>query len=176
MNPTRSVLFEPVARGLFFVLQVFAVYLLLRGHNLPGGGFIGGLVSAIAWVMLGLALGWDTVGTVLRVDPTRLAAVGLLIAGVTGWVPMFFGGSFFQQSMWHVAIPFVGDLHVGTPLAFDGGVFLVVIGIAVKMILVLGKSTSGMEVFSSSEERSYASRLEEPIEGRGAREEAEHAD
>lgn len=164
MNATRSVLFEPVARGLFFVLHVFALYLLLRGHDLPGGGFIGGLVSAIAWVMLGLALGWDEAGRVLKVDPARLAVVGLLIAAVTGWVPMLFGDAFFEQFFWHGTVPFLGEIHVGTPLAFDAGVFLVVVGISVKMIMVLGRSTSGLSAFTAAEKERYASVLEEPIE------------
>jgi multicomponent Na+:H+ antiporter subunit B len=168
VNATRSVLFEPVARGLFFVLHVFAVYLLLRGHDLPGGGFIGGLVSAIAWVMLGLALGWSEVGRVLRVDPARLAAMGLLVAGVTGAAPMLWGRAFFEQFFWHGSVPFLGELHVGTPLAFDAGVFLVVVGITVKMIVVLGRSTSGMRAFPRVEEDRYFSVVEEPIEGQAA--------
>jgi len=165
MNSTRSILFVPVARGLFFVLHVFAFYLLLRGHDLPGGGFIGGLVSAIAWVMLGLALGWSETGRVLRVDPARLAMVGLLVAGLTGWAPMLWGRTFFEQFFWHGSVPFLGEIHVGTPLAFDAGVFLVVVGIAVKMIMVLGRSTSGMRAFPRVEADRYFSTLEEPIEG-----------
>lgn len=166
MTETRSILFAPVARVLFFVLHVFALYLLLRGHDLPGGGFIGGLVSAISWVMLGLALGWEEAARVLKIDPVRLAAVGLAIAGVTGWAPMLFGAAFFEQYFWHGAVPFLGEIHVGTPLAFDIGVFLVVVGIVVKMIVVLGRSTSGLRVFSETEEEQYASVVEQPIEGR----------
>jgi len=123
------------------------------------------LVSAIAWVMLGLALGWSETGRVLRVDPARLAMVGLLVAGLTGWAPMLWGRTFFEQFFWHGSVPFLGEIHVGTPLAFDAGVFLVVVGIAVKMIMVLGRSTSGMRAFPRVEADRYFSTLEEPIEG-----------
>jgi len=166
MKATQSLLFTPVARGLFFVLQVFSVYLLLRGHHLPGGGFIGGLVSAIAWVMLGMASGWGAMAQVLRVDPARMAMVGLLMAGTTGCLPLVMGREFFEQISWHWHVPFLGEWHLGTPLAFDTGVYLVVVGIAVKMIWVLGRSTVGLQVFHRSELRRYAAVAENPIEGR----------
>jgi len=167
MRSTQTPMFTPVARGLFFVLQMFALYLLLRGHHLPGGGFIGGLVSAISWMMLSLALGWDEMRRLLRVDAARLAAVGLAISAGTWAAPVLFGGWPLQHVAWHLHLPFFGELHVGTALVFDVGVFMVVVGIAVKMIEVLGRSTAGLPVFERGSLRRYSAVAERPIEEPG---------
>jgi multicomponent Na+:H+ antiporter subunit B len=115
-------------------LVVFSIYLLLRGHNLPGGGFIGGLVLASALVMR------------VMVDPKRepkadlisLAGIGLLVALGSAVMPLLTGRTFFT-GLWggEIWLPAIGKLKLGTPLLFDIGVFLVVTGVAAKMLLVL---------------------------------------
>lgn len=164
MSPAGSVIFARVARVLFYALHLFALHLLLRGHNEPGGGFIGGLVAAISFIMLGLALGWREVTAFLRVDPARLAAVGLAVAATTAVVPMLAGHPPLTHFFWHLPVPGLGKWHVGTPLPFDVGVYLVVVGIATKMIFLLGRSTEGLGAFGPGEPERYASSLEEPIE------------
>jgi multisubunit Na+/H+ antiporter MnhB subunit len=123
MNRGESMIFAMVAKGLFLVLNLFALYLLLRGHNLPGGGFIAGLCSAISLIMLRLALGWLTVEQLIRVDPARMAFGGLALALLTASAPMLMGRPFFEHRMWHWKLPWVGEWHVGTTLAFDTGVY-----------------------------------------------------
>ncbi|MBX3747745.1 MAG: MnhB domain-containing protein [Verrucomicrobiae bacterium] len=167
MNPSRSMIFGLVAKALFFVLHILAVYLLLRGHNLPGGGFIGGLVSAIAFIMLSLALGWREMEQVIRVDAARVAFVGLFLTGLTALGPMVVGRPPLEQFMWHLELPWFGEWHVGTTLAFDAGVFLVVVGVSVKMIVVLGRSSEGMHPFGPREDGHYAAAVEEAIDELG---------
>jgi NADH:ubiquinone oxidoreductase subunit 5 (subunit L)/multisubunit Na+/H+ antiporter MnhA subunit/multisubunit Na+/H+ antiporter MnhB subunit len=159
----RSVIFVAVGKGAFILLNVFALYLLLRGHNLPGGGFIAGLVTAISFVMLSLALGWEKLDRVLRLDPVALAVGGLGLALVSGAMPMFWGRPFLEQFMTHVQVPFLGEVHVGTTLLFDAGVFLVVVGVTCKLLFVL-RMSDGRGGLSAAEQVRYASPVEEPIE------------
>lgn len=165
MKGPESFIFRTIVRVAFFIINLLALYLLLRGHNLPGGGFIGGLAAAISLVLLSLALGLEEMHRVLRFDPVRLAAAGLLLATFTGLLPLLAGRPFLEHFQWHlVAVPFLGDLDVGTPLLFDIGVFLVVVGVTTKIIFVLAKSTAGLRVMVQEDEARYSSARETPIE------------
>lgn len=164
MKPPESPIFAAVAKILFFVLNALAAHLLWRGHNLPGGGFIGGLVTAISLVTLGLAVGWEGMGRWLRFDPAWLAFVGIPVAALTGIAPMLRGGTFLEHRMWHLTVPGIGELHLGTALGFDVGVYLVVVGVAAKLIVAFGRAIDGLPAFGHGEEARYASILEEPIE------------
>lgn len=160
MKAGGSVIFRTVGSVLFFLINVFAVYLLLRGHNLPGGGFIGGLGSALSLIMLSLAFGVERTQRILRVDPVRLAVAGLLVALVTALLPVLAGEPFLRH--FHFTLP--GGIAVGTPLFFDLGVFLVVVGVAAKLIFVLARPNAGLTALAPAEWRRYAAPLEEPIE------------
>jgi multisubunit Na+/H+ antiporter MnhB subunit len=184
MTGHSSHIFRTVVRFLFFLVNVFALYLLLRGHNLPGGGFIAGLASAISLILLSLAIGLEELHGVMRFDPMRLATVGLAVSLGVGMAPMLFGRPFlehFDAYLEHV--PLLGRVHLGTPLMFDIGVFMVVVGITCKVIFVLGKSTQRLIALVSEDEARYSSPVERPIEesqveGGGAKKErgVEHAD
>lgn len=161
----RSYIFEAAVRLLFFLVNVFAIYLLLRGHNLPGGGFIAGLTTGISFILLSLAIGLEELHRVMRFDPVRLAAAGLAVSTLTGVAPMLFGRAFLEHYDAHLSgVPLLGSLHVGTPLVFDLGVYLVVVGIACKIIFALGKSTQGFRALVAEEETRYSSSVEQPIE------------
>lgn len=165
MKGPDSYIFRTVVRFLFFIINILAVYLLLRGHDLPGGGFIGGLASAISLVLLGLALGLEAMHRVLRFDPVRVAGAGLLLATLTSAAPLLAGGLFLEHFHFHfTAVPLLGELHVGTPLVFDVGVFLVVVGVTCKIIFVLAKSTEGLRALVLEEEARYSSVRETPVE------------
>jgi multicomponent Na+:H+ antiporter subunit B len=163
-----SYIFHMVVRFSFFIINIIAIYLLLRGHNLPGGGFIGGLATAISLVLLSLAIGVETMHRVLRFDPARLAATGLLVATATGAAPLVLGRPFMEHGQLHATLPLLGEIHAGTPLLFDIGVYLVVVGIATKIVFVLAKSTEGLRALVVEEEKRYSSALETPIEERRA--------
>jgi multicomponent Na+:H+ antiporter subunit B len=164
----RSWIFTTVVRFGFFIINVFAFYLLLRGHNFPGGGFIAGLASAASLILLGLAIGIEALHRLVRVDPVRIAGVGLTLAMLSSAAPMLGGEAFLTQFNWHLhELPLLGELHVGTPLLFDLGVYLVVVGVCCKIIIVLVESTQGLPGLPKEEQPRYSSPLEQPIEEPG---------
>lgn len=146
------------------VLNIVAVYLLLRGHNLPGGGFIGGLVSALSVLLYGLATGLDQLEDRLHFDPLRVAAVGLLLGLVAALIPVVRGEAFFLHYQGYLRIPHWGKVYWGTPLLFDLGVMLLVLGISAKVILAVARSMSGRCAVPEAQRHLYAAPAEEPIE------------
>jgi multicomponent K+:H+ antiporter subunit A len=111
-----------------------AVHLFLRGHNLPGGGFVAGLVTAATLMLIPLVAGRAFAERVIRVDFHRVTAAGLAIAGATGFGAWVFGKPFLSSAHGHLDLPLLGDLHWASAALFDLGVFLVVVGV---MMLVL---------------------------------------
>lgn len=165
MKVGTSFIFRSIASFLFFLINVFALYLLLRGHNMPGGGFIGGLVSALSLIMLSLSYGVERTQQILRTDPIRLAAVGLILAFLTALLPVVAGDDFLKHYNGKFTdVPVLGSLSIGTPLLFDIGIFLVVVGVTAKMIFILARSISGLTALEPREWRRYAAELEEPVE------------
>ncbi len=114
------------------LLLVFSLFLLVRGHNMPGGGFAGGLVAAASLALYGLSNGMDAAKAVLRLRPETLIAMGLLIAIVSGLPGMASRGSFLAPLWWSV-----GAVKVGTPIVFDLGVYLLVVGVVLTMVFAL---------------------------------------
>lgn len=164
----KSIIFDAVVRILFFFLNAFALYLLLRGHNLPGGGFIAGVATALSLVLLAMALGLDSMRRVLFVDPAILASFGVALALFTAIGVMPFGNQFFEHFHFHLKqVPFIGDFHSGTTLIFDIGVYFAVIGSVAKIIFILAYSTGGRRAFVAGEEKLYSSPVEEPLEDCG---------
>ena len=131
-----SLILRTATRLLMPLLLLFAVFLLLRGHNEPGGGFVGGLVVAAAFVLYAIAYGADAGRRALLVDPSTLLGTGLLVALGSG-IPAVLVGRPFLTAIWtKVGIePAVVD--VGTPLVFDVGVFLAVIGVVLTIVFTL---------------------------------------
>jgi len=165
MKTLESFLLRAVIGLVFLLVNIISIYLLLRGHNLPGGGFIGGLATGMSFILLGLVRGWTELQRELPLPPLRLAAFGLLLAIGTGTAPMLLGKPFLTQYHLHLpGLPLLGELHIGTPMVFDVGVFLLVGGITVKLIIVMARSISGLSAFTPGEAPYYASSLEEPIE------------
>jgi multicomponent Na+:H+ antiporter subunit B len=117
------------------LLLLFSVFLLLRGHNQPGGGFVGGLVAASAFALYGLAYGMERARRALLVRPLTLLGVGLLTALGSG-VPAALRGQPFLTAQWAL-----GPVTAGTPMVFDIGVFLVVSGVVLMMIFSLGEES-----------------------------------
>jgi multicomponent Na+:H+ antiporter subunit B len=161
---SENLLLRWTAALMLVVLNVVAVYLLLRGHHLPGGGFIAGLVSGLSVLLYGLATDLPELEDRLGVDPLRLAALGLGLALVSALIPVGTGEAFLLHFQGYLEIPVWGSLYWGTPLLFDLGVMILVMGITTKIILVLARSTSGRAPMSEQTRTRYAAAVERPIE------------
>jgi len=137
----NSLIFSTISRLLVGLMLLFSLFLLWRGHNEPGGGFIGGLVAAAGLIVYGLAEGPALMRKLLRVDPRSLVLVGLLLAIASGILPLL-QNSAFLTGMWM----FIGatetdkGLALGTPLIFDIGVYLVVVGGVAGMVIAMEES------------------------------------
>jgi multicomponent Na+:H+ antiporter subunit B len=134
----ESIVLRTATRYLLPLLLLFSVFALLRGHNEPGGGFVGGLVAATAFALYAIAYGVADARTLLQVSPRRLIGIGLLVAAVSGLIGMVTGDPFMTARWDTREIPVVGKL--GTPLLFDVGVYLVVIGVTLTIIFALAES------------------------------------
>ena len=130
-----SPIFKTGARFLMPLLLLFALFLLWRGHNEPGGGFVGGLVAAAAFSLYLIAYGVNHARRALCFKPATLLGTGLIVALVSG-IPAAVRGQPFLTAQWIVE-PF----HVGTPVVFDIGVFLVVVGVMLMMIFSLAEES-----------------------------------
>lgn len=132
-----SVILSTASRYLLPLLLIFSFFLLLRGHNEPGGGFVGGLVAAAAYALYFIANGVDEAEKLLKSEPIRLIAVGLVLA-IVSTVPSLFVGNNFMTGQWmDTNFPLIGK--IGTPLLFDVGVYFLVLGIALKIIFSLAE-------------------------------------
>jgi len=132
---TSSIL-QTATRLLMPLLLLFAVFLLLRGHNQPGGGFVAGLVVAASFVLHAIAFGVPAARRALLVGPSMLLGIGLLIALVSG-VPGMVGGRPYMSGVWTTVRIGSAAVDVGTPLVFDAGVCLAVIGVIVTIVFTL---------------------------------------
>ncbi len=132
-QPTTSPIFRTAARFLLPLLLLFSLFLLLRGHNEPGGGFVAGLVASAAFALYQVSHGVARARRALLVNPLKLIGAGLLIALVSG-IPATLVGEPFMTAQWAL-----GDIPIGTPAVFDIGVFLVVAGVVLMMIFSLAE-------------------------------------
>ncbi|MFO7494298.1 MAG: Na+/H+ antiporter subunit B [Desulfobacterales bacterium] len=134
-----SFILQVANRILVGLILVFAVYLLFRGHNAPGGGFSAALVAATGFSLFAIAEGPQSVRRALRIDPLALVAGGLLLAIAAGLLSVAAGHPFLTGLWWPTG-PDNGAPAVGTPLVFDLGVFLVVLGAILTLVLELEES------------------------------------
>lgn len=134
----NSLILRTVSRFLVGLMLLFSIFLLLRGHNDPGGGFIGGLVAAAGIIVYGIADGPAAVRRILRIDPRAIAMAGLLAAIIAGLIAALAGAPFLTGIWTFIgATPTEKGLALGTPLLFDIGVYLVVVGGVVGMVMAL---------------------------------------
>jgi multicomponent K+:H+ antiporter subunit A len=144
-RPTDShpLMLALITRLLLPLAALVSVYLFLRGHNLPGGGFIAGLVLAIALVMQWVANGEAYVSRRVRTDFSPWIAWGLLIAGGTGLASWFFGAPFLTSTYDYPLWPLVGHVPLASASAFDLGVFLTVVGGVMLALVAMSRLTAG---------------------------------
>ena len=135
----NSIILATVSRLLTGLLLVFSVFLLLRGHNLPGGGFSGGLVAASAFVLFAFASGFPAARRVLVAPPRIIMGFGLVVAIVAGLAGNVAGLPFLTGLWDKTPFPVVGKL--GTPLLFDTGVYFAVLGVTTLIVFSLGEDS-----------------------------------
>jgi multicomponent Na+:H+ antiporter subunit A len=134
----RSIIFEVVTRLVFHSMIVFSIYLLLAGHNLPGGGFAGGLTAGLALTLRYLAGGRFELREATPVGAGTLLGIGLATAAASGVVPLLLGGQVFQSAIIELWLPVFGDVKFVTSTIFDIGVYIVVIGLVLDVLRSLG--------------------------------------
>ena len=134
----RSVILDVAVRAEVHTLLLVSLYLLFAGHNQPGGGFSGGLVASCAFCLRYVAGGERELARRVSVPPPWLLGGGLLLAAGTGLLPLLTGGQFLESALRDVELPLVGTVHGASVLAFDTGVYLVVLGMALLLLEQFG--------------------------------------
>ena len=175
----RSIIFEVVTRLIFHSMIIFSLYLLLAGHNLPGGGFAGGLMAGLALTLRYLAGGRFELREATPISAGTLLGIGLATAALSGAAPVLLGGQVFQSAIIEFWLPVFGDIKFVTSTIFDIGVYIVVVGLVLDVLRSLGaeidehfeerpcNSTSRKTARRAPRHRTGASRCPRRIDPRG---------
>ncbi|UTT42857.1 Na(+)/H(+) antiporter subunit B [Exiguobacterium aurantiacum] len=137
-----NLMLHNITRVVTFVLLAFSIYLFFAGHNNPGGGFIGGLMTASALLLMYLGFDMKRIKKAIPFNFTTMIAVGLLVALFTGVSSMLFGYPFLTQFFDYYDLPVLGTTELSTALPFDLGIYLVVVAIALTIILAIAEDDS----------------------------------
>jgi multicomponent Na+:H+ antiporter subunit A len=138
LSVSRLVTLEVSVRVVFVIVMVGSLYLLFAGHNQPGGGFVGGIVAGAAIALRYISGGIEEVRKLSRRQPWLVLGAGVLIAALTALAPLLFGGSVLEGASHTLEPPLLGKVKLTSALAFDFGVYLVVIGLALMMFESFG--------------------------------------
>jgi multicomponent Na+:H+ antiporter subunit A len=147
----RSILLEVAVRLLFHAVIVLSVFVLFVGHNLPGGGFAGGLVAGLALAGRYLVGGRFELGAAAPIDAGRLLGAGLLLAAGTAAAPLIFGAHALTSTWFEATVPVLGHLEFTTSTVFDMGVYLVVVGMVLDVLRSLGAEVDRQQEDASEE-------------------------
>ncbi|CDP51701.1 Na(+) H(+) antiporter subunit B [Devosia sp. DBB001] len=137
----NTLIFRTIAPAIVVVMLVFSIFVLLRGHNEPGGGFIGGLIAASAITIFGMASGAKHVRWALVFDPLAFAGLGVLLAAFSGLASLFYDVPFLT-GLWTYLQIGETEVAISTPMVFDIGVYLVVFGTITAVALALADGES----------------------------------
>ncbi|GAB3496332.1 MnhB domain-containing protein [Nocardiopsis coralliicola] len=141
----RSVLLEVVVRLLIPSILVFSVFLLVSGHDRPGGGFAGGLVASMAFVLRYVAGGRHELSVGMPMKPTTILSLGLLLAGIMAALPLLAGKPLLYVFYRTFELPLFGEVKVASYLFFEAGVFLIVVGLVLSVVAALGATMEAEE-------------------------------
>lgn len=134
----RSEILDEADRWLFPVILLVSVYVALRGHNAPGGGFAGGLIAGAAFVLRFLSGGSLSVRRSTIARSTTLIGAGLFVAAATAIAPLVVGDALLESTIWKVDVPLIGTIKIVSSALFDIGVYLLVVGVVLAVLLALG--------------------------------------
>ncbi|WP_159881423.1 Na+/H+ antiporter subunit A [Paenibacillus puerhi] len=135
---SNDVILRTISRVAIVIIVMFSLYLFFAGHNRPGGGFIGALMTAAALILLTISQGVQTIRRIIPLDFRRMTAVGLLIAMTTGIGSFLFQAPFLSHAFGYFNLPLLGQTELATAVLFDLGVYLTVIGITMTIIFTIG--------------------------------------
>ncbi|NBJ68292.1 MULTISPECIES: Na(+)/H(+) antiporter subunit B [Clostridia] len=141
MYKTNDLILRTTASLIAFILLGFAVYLLLAGHNSPGGGFVGGLMTSGAILLMNMAYGLEAVKKVLPINFVNLIPIGLAVAVGTSVGSFLFQQPFLSQTYGYFKFPIFGEIELATAMIFDLGVYLTVVGVMMTIILSIANDT-----------------------------------
>jgi multicomponent K+:H+ antiporter subunit A len=139
---SHPLLLAVVSQSLLPLALLVSAYIFLRGHNMPGGGFIAGLITAVAIIQQYVAHGVDWVKPRMKIDYQILIGSGIFIAAMTGLGSWVFGRPFLTSWFDHFHLPLVGEFELASAMMFDLGVYLTVIGATMLILANLGKLTT----------------------------------
>lgn len=142
-TPKWSVVLTATVNGLTPVLLLFSVFLTLRGHNAPGGGFAGGLVMGSAVILRFLASGPAGIRS-LRIDPIALIGVGLTLAVGVGLTSLIADDAFLESAIWKWDVPVIGKVKIVSSSLFDIGVHILVVGVVMAVIVAFAEADDEM--------------------------------
>jgi len=134
----RSLILDSTIRFVFDSVVVFSVYLLFAGHNQPGGGFVGGLLLSVGLALRYVAQGNSAVRASIAIRPWTVLSLGLGIAATTAIIPLLFNDAPLDNAMLKLDLPILGLVKVPSAVAFDSGVYLVVVGLVLMVFEALG--------------------------------------
>lgn len=134
----KSLIFRTASTYLLPLMLLFSIFILLRGHYLPGGGFVGGLMAAIAFLIHSFAFGLQETKEIIKINPGYLMPIGLVLALGSGMAPLFVNDPFLTGLWFEEPFRFIG--MVGSALFFDIGVYLVVIGATLTIMFSITES------------------------------------
>lgn len=132
---TNDLILKTTTTIIAFVILAFSFYLLMAGHNSPGGGFVGGLMTSGAIVLMYISYGFGTMQRILKVNFRTLIPLGMLLAAVTGIVPIFLDQPFLDHTFDYFHLPILGKTELATATIFDLGVYLTVVGVTMTIML-----------------------------------------
>jgi len=133
----NSLIVRTVTRAMLPPLLLYSVFLLTAGHNEPGGGFVGGLVAGCAFALYALAYGVGAARELLRFDSRTFVGLGLTTSLASGLLPLLSGRPFMTGLWTELHVPLLGAFALGTPVMFDVGVYLLVLGVTLTILLPL---------------------------------------
>jgi multicomponent Na+:H+ antiporter subunit B len=131
----KTLILATLLRALIPLFISFALYMFFRGHDKPGGGFIAGLIASIPFMLHAMVFGYERTRQVFRVKALMLAALGLLMALLSGFFAVLKGEPYLTSAWVTQKLPLVGK--IGTPIFFDFGVLLVVFGVVLQITFLL---------------------------------------
>ncbi|ALS79197.1 MULTISPECIES: Na(+)/H(+) antiporter subunit B [Planococcus] len=136
---TNDVMLQTATKVVTFIILMFAVHIFFAGHYTPGGGFVGGLLTTSAIVLLMLAFDIETVKKILPINYVTMTAIGLLLALATASASIIFDVPFFTHAYDYFDLPLFGKTSLHSAMLFDAGVYLVVVGVTMTIIQTIGE-------------------------------------